>query len=1186
MVEDYLDGLRGRVDSSGVFTLALDKARDKLSRFQLHQPHQYVCHLVSSGVAAGATRVEVTIDSDDIVVVHDGHPLSVERLENLFAALLEPDTSAAAVPRELAIGLNSALLFEPAWITVTTSQGTLLRLQGQTQQVARTEPTEGRSTRIHVKERHWRAVKRFFKRPPEIEALALNCRYCPVPVVVNGANVAGRLPADNSSFELRLAHPELLLPNLEGQARWAATARTPGDYTAVIRLHRQDPSLTLVINGLAFEARPLVGARIVANLPWLPKNVSQSELLDSEPLLRLTASLREMVEQAYGELAQQANGFGEEEVRLCLTHLRAGPQGARGPLMRLPLFEGVDGRPMNGDMLWQHYAARNRLLVWATGWDTELTTPEPVVVCDDETGPVLKSWFVNLTPADELFASFRKATVNRRAYLERRPIPLRLRHGTLAEMEINGPGFTGRLGVAGQTVANLTYLRQFKALAVERFVEWPDGLVGIFEHPDFRPNWSWDALDPECPARTAVIEAVKQAIPELAARLDPAQEAAQPFLRGVRIQPSPSKSLAPILPSSPRPSLGHEPFFFEYRGLDGVWRLLEPPATGLRAGGAVLDFPIAVRTDASGNDHALREGAQLAVRACVHGLAELPYEGQRAARRALLTCLAAGRDYFSPGHLAALAEAPLVPLVGGDYRSLRTLPWKDKLEFVTSPVGSPDLPLLEHESAHRLARLLGTEALDVSQREGFLARQRQSAQLGSGMLAKITVERPDLRGEVGLPVLAGPPRIEVQLLVQSRPWGSWLFPCPIAVEACLDLFEWGLVAGSNRLPSQRLARMAVGEAVLNALLELGRQTPLEGELVDRFQSLALAGFCPRFDHLPVFATIGGGRLSLEELRQLAPPLVYSSQGETLPDRKVLALDRDQAARLRAWGFELQGISPPTQLELAHPGRTWLARLAFEHQGQAAELGVASTRLPGELLPGLAAVPLELEAGSLEQPLTLLIEELAGAFPPVHEPAFEVARLALLHALDWSQPHIAYQSGLARARQLRVIPLPDGRMAPLDHVLDEVKTRGYLELDVETESELGERLAALFQLQDPRPPAAEPPKAAPPRVVSGPELLAALREEFRLLSPTFPHHLLERLSLTPLEPGLLCVCRDAPVLNCEHVVVRELLRNYRPERLYLILSALFSVLNRALPEVTDCEERAFHQKLLETLQPPF
>ncbi|MCA9791544.1 MAG: hypothetical protein KC910_07100, partial [Candidatus Eremiobacteraeota bacterium] len=1166
----------------GVFTLALDKARDKLSRFQLHQPHQYVCHLVASGVAAGATRVEVTIDSDDIIVVHDGRPLEAGQLEDLFAALLAPDAPALSEARELAIGLNSALLFEPAWIEVSTASGGFLRMQGSTQKVERRNPLPGApAVRIHVKERHWRAVKRFFKTPPELEALASGCRYCPVPVVVNGANVAGRFPADNCSFELRLVHPESHLPNLEGQARWAASAQSPGEYAAVIRLHQRDPSLILVVNGLALPAPALVGARIVANLGWLPKNVSQSELLDSEPLLRLRASLREMVEQAYGELARQASEFGEEEVDLCLNHLRFGPQGARGPLMRLPLFRSVDGQRLSGDMLWQHYAARNRLLTWPTVWETELTPPEPVVVCNDQSKPVLNLWFVNLSPANDLFACFRHATTNRRAYLERRPVPLKLFADTLAEMEVTGPGFSGRLGVTGQSVASLTYLRQSKPLGVEAFAQWPEGLVGIFEHPDFRPSWSWEGVDLDCPARAAVVEAVTRAIPELAARLDPARVEAQPFLRGLGLQVSIPQSPPPLLSSTARRGLTNEPYFFEYRSIEGdCWRLLEPPATGLRAGGVVLDFPIPVRTNASGTDQWLRQGAQMAVRACIHRLAELPDNSQRAARRALLVCLQAGRDYFSAGHLAALAEAPLIPLVGGDHLSLRTLPWHGKLEYVTHRVGSPDRPLLEPETAQRLARLLGTEAIDVSEREAFLSRGRQSTQLGPGMLARVRVERADLRGEVGLPITPHDPRIEVRLLVQSRPWGSWLFPCPIAVEACLDLFEWGLVAGSNRLPSQRLARMAVGEAVLEALVEMAGQCQLEGELLDRLQSLALARFCPRFDHLPVFASTDGGWLSLEELRRLKPPLVYSSQAERLPDRKVLALSHQQAARLRAWGLELQSIFSPGQLEANHPGLQWLARLAFEHQGQAAEIGVATTRLPSELLPGIAAVPPGLDAGSLEQPLTLLTEELAAAFPGPDEPGFELARLALLHALDWAQPHLAYEPGLAAARQLRLFPMPGGRLAPLDHLLDEVKAHGYVELAVEGESELGMRLAELFELQ--APPAPEPGPRPSRQVASGPELLEAIRQEFRLLSPTFPHHLLERLSLTPLEPGLLCVVADEPLLNSEHILIRELLGNFRPERLYLIVSALFSVLNRALPEVTDGEERAFHQKLLETL----
>ena len=54
--DDYLGSLQGeaRIDSSGAFSLDLERSRDKLQRFQLPSAHHYVLPLVACAVARGA----------------------------------------------------------------------------------------------------------------------------------------------------------------------------------------------------------------------------------------------------------------------------------------------------------------------------------------------------------------------------------------------------------------------------------------------------------------------------------------------------------------------------------------------------------------------------------------------------------------------------------------------------------------------------------------------------------------------------------------------------------------------------------------------------------------------------------------------------------------------------------------------------------------------------------------------------------------------------------------------------------------------------------------------------------------------------------------------------------------------------------------------------------------------------
>jgi hypothetical protein len=73
----------GRVDSHGGFSLDREKAREKLRTFQVAEPHRYVLHLVALAALRGATKVEFTIDSDDLWCRFDGAPLSTVDFEDL-----------------------------------------------------------------------------------------------------------------------------------------------------------------------------------------------------------------------------------------------------------------------------------------------------------------------------------------------------------------------------------------------------------------------------------------------------------------------------------------------------------------------------------------------------------------------------------------------------------------------------------------------------------------------------------------------------------------------------------------------------------------------------------------------------------------------------------------------------------------------------------------------------------------------------------------------------------------------------------------------------------------------------------------------------------------------------------------------------------------------------------------------
>lgn len=95
--EELLDELRaaGRVDSQGKFTLAGEQALEKLRRFQLKDPSQYLLFALRAAVAAGATALDIDFSPTRIRI---GAPdwVPPARDDLLSGLFLSPDEAPAA----------------------------------------------------------------------------------------------------------------------------------------------------------------------------------------------------------------------------------------------------------------------------------------------------------------------------------------------------------------------------------------------------------------------------------------------------------------------------------------------------------------------------------------------------------------------------------------------------------------------------------------------------------------------------------------------------------------------------------------------------------------------------------------------------------------------------------------------------------------------------------------------------------------------------------------------------------------------------------------------------------------------------------------------------------------------------------------------------------------------------------
>ena len=183
-VNELTKRLRGDREAvaSGHLTLDREKARQKLQKFRLPDPHMYVLQLVRAASVLGATKIEFTVEPSTTTCVFDAVFEEFTVDEMWGAAFEERRGIEAAALHNLALAMASAQALNPAFIEVE-SGGTKLRIDVED---AEHEPSSSDidGTRITVKEkfRFGHLVEFFesqFGELPETRALERVCEFFP-----------------------------------------------------------------------------------------------------------------------------------------------------------------------------------------------------------------------------------------------------------------------------------------------------------------------------------------------------------------------------------------------------------------------------------------------------------------------------------------------------------------------------------------------------------------------------------------------------------------------------------------------------------------------------------------------------------------------------------------------------------------------------------------------------------------------------------------------------------------------------------------------------------------------------------------------------------------------------------------------------------------------------------------------
>jgi Zn-finger nucleic acid-binding protein len=286
----------GRLDSSGAFTIDASRALDKMRRFQVERPQDFVLWLGAAAVAGGATQFLVTIGISQICVEFDGQQFGPDELHRV---LDESGSTQSGRVGHLAFALTAALGTQPDEIIIESSSHRLHITTGTTR-VSRMLDSSDRVRFLIVREQSkassWEDEQFNYLReriPQKLLKISVNRRQ----------DLGYVLPADL----------------LHGQHFWKGRDESPlmerlvagencrkhsheGQFSMLLALdswHRESPSQVLFLyDGLLFpvEFQSPFCFRAIVSWPELRLNLSRTDLVASQEQRSLLDQIKILAE--------------------------------------------------------------------------------------------------------------------------------------------------------------------------------------------------------------------------------------------------------------------------------------------------------------------------------------------------------------------------------------------------------------------------------------------------------------------------------------------------------------------------------------------------------------------------------------------------------------------------------------------------------------------------------------------------------------------------------------------------------------------------------------------------------------------------------------------------------------------------------------------------------------------------
>ena len=319
-LNSFLQGIAeaGRHESEGEFTVSLDKALDKLEKFQLTDANLFILNLLSTAVLLKATYFKVKYRQEHDHVEFDGEQLSLEQLEKLWVAQ-------EAALSELSIALSAAralkyeeLLFE--------SEGGVRWQAGTKPEFFKACWKNNSLTLLHRRSKTDKLLSKLQSTPPSspswMAPLRRSCHYAPLSIF------AGHYAATTASLAVHspawfCRKPGLKMPRFTmiGESRAGIHQMpTTSDFSAIVgtSVNVWGKEWSLVFRGVTYTRSSnqidVGGLGGIVYSDTFAKDISHSDLVENKAFDLIVQQLQETT-LAYIRDVLSLKALGETQLR-------------------------------------------------------------------------------------------------------------------------------------------------------------------------------------------------------------------------------------------------------------------------------------------------------------------------------------------------------------------------------------------------------------------------------------------------------------------------------------------------------------------------------------------------------------------------------------------------------------------------------------------------------------------------------------------------------------------------------------------------------------------------------------------------------------------------------------------------------------------------------------------------------